>query len=84
MLLLKIPDVTNEQLSNHRDKIQRQLNVQPLMSQNVAQMFKRELLALSNLPSLTHFSKCSFHSILQYHQQTNIDNEDDHGLVNLF
>ncbi|CAF4768601.1 unnamed protein product [Rotaria sp. Silwood1] len=79
-VLLKIPDVTNEQLSNYRDKIQRQLNVQPLMSQNVAQMFKRELLVLNNLPPLTRFSKCSFHSTLQYHQQTNIDNEDDHGL----
>ncbi|CAF3984153.1 unnamed protein product [Rotaria magnacalcarata] len=97
---MEIPDVTNEQVNNYRDKMLRQVNgkplsdkqkrdilkqlVQPLMGQNVAQMFKREPIALNNLPPLIRFSKRSFHPILQHHQQSNVDNEDDHGLVSLF
>ncbi|CAF0724397.1 unnamed protein product [Rotaria sordida] len=99
-VLMEIPDVTNEQVNNYRDKMQRQINgkplsdkqkrdilkqlVQPLMGQNVAQMFKREPLALNNLPPLIRFSKRSLHPVLQHQQQQNTDNDDDHGLVNLF
>ncbi|CAF3402152.1 unnamed protein product [Rotaria socialis] len=97
---MEIPDVTNEQVNNYRDKMLRQVSgkplsdkqkrdilkqlVQPLMGQNVAQMFKREPLALNNLPPLIRFSKRSLHPVLQHHQQSNVDNEDDHGLANLF
>lgn len=98
-VLMEIPDVTNEQVNNYRDKMQRQNNgkpfndkqkrdilktlVQPLMGQNVAQMFKREPLALNDLPPLIRFSKRSLHPVLKNHQQSNTDN-DDHGLANLF
>jgi hypothetical protein len=99
-VLIEIPDVTNEQVNNYRFKMQRQVNakplndkqkrdilknlVQPLMGQNVAQMFKREPLALNVLPPLIRFSKRSLHPVLQHHQQLNTDNDDDHGLANLF
>lgn len=99
-VLMEIPDVTQEQVNNYRDKMQRQVNgkpisdkqkrdtlkqlVQPLMGKNVAQMFKREPLALNNLPPLIRFSKRSLHPVLQHQQQKTIDNEDDHGLASLF
>jgi hypothetical protein len=99
-VLMEIPDVTNEQVNTYRDKMLRQINkplndkqkrdilkhlVQPLMGQNVAQMFKREPLALNDLPPLVRFSKRSLHPVLQQHQQSNTDNDDDdHGLANLF
>jgi hypothetical protein len=99
-VLMEIPDVTNEQVNNYRDKMERQINgkplndkqkrdilktlVQPLMGQNVGQMFKREPLALNDLPPLVRFSKRSLHPILQHHEKLNIDNNDDHGLANLF
>jgi hypothetical protein len=50
-------------------------------------MFKREPLALNDLPPLIRFSKRSLHPVLKHHQQSNTDNnndDDDHGLVNLF
>ena len=97
-VLMEIPDVTNEQVNNYRMKMQGQvvgkaLNdkqkreilknlVQPLMAQNLAQMFKREPLALNNLPPLIRFSKRSLHPIFHHHP-TDQDN-DDHGLANLF
>jgi hypothetical protein len=99
-VLMEIPDVTNEQVNNYRDKMQKQINgkplndkqkrdilkhlVQPLMGRNVAQMFKREPLALNDLPPLIRFSKRSLHPVLQFHQKSNTDNDDDHGLANLF
>lgn len=97
---MEIPGVTNEQVNNYRDKMIRQVNgkplsdkqkrdilkqlVQPLMGQNVAQMFKREPLALNNLPPLIRFTKRSLHPVLQHNQQSNLENDEDHGLANLF
>ncbi|CAF0945309.1 unnamed protein product [Adineta steineri] len=79
-ILMEIPDVNNEQVNNYRDKMQKQNNgkplndkqkrdilkhlVQPSMGQNVVQMFKREPLALSDLPPLIRFSKRSLHPVL--------------------
>ena len=96
-VLMAIPNVTNEQVINYRSKMERQTNgkplndkqkreilktlVQPLMAQNLAQMFKREPLALNDLPPLIRFSKRSLHPVFQ---QTNFENEEDHGLANLF
>ena len=98
-VLMEIPDVTNEQVNNYRDKMQRQINgkalsdkqkrdilkhlVQPLMGENVAEMFKREPLALNDLPPLIRFSKRSLHPVLQHHQHKDND-DDDHGLASLF
>lgn len=98
-VLTEIPEVTHEQVNNYRDKMQKQANgkplndkqkrdmlkhlVQPLMAQNVAQMFKREPLALNDLPPLIRFSKRSLHPVFQHQQQSNADN-DDHGLASLF
>ena len=97
-VLMEIPDVTNEQINNYRDKMHKQVNgkplnekqkrdilkqiVQPLMGQNVAQMFRREPLALHNLPPLIRFTKRSLHPVFQ--QQSAKDDNDDHGLANLF
>lgn len=97
-VLMEIPDVTNEQVNNYRMKMQGQMNgkplndkqkreilknlVQPLMAQNLAQMFKREPLALNNLPPLIRFSKRSLHPIFQHHPTD--PNNDDHGLASLF
>ena len=99
-VLMGIPGVANDQVHNYHDKMQRQIDgkalndkqkrdmlkqlVQPLMGQHVAHMFKREPLAFNNLPPLIRFSKRSFHPVLKHYQQTNTDNDDDHGLANLF
>ncbi|CAF1089258.1 unnamed protein product [Adineta ricciae] len=99
-VLVEIPEVTNEQVNTYRDKMQKQVNgkalndkqkrdilrhlVQPLMAQNVAQMFKREPLALSDLPPLIRFSKRALHPVLQYLRQSNADQDEDHGLASLF
>lgn len=98
-VLMEIPDVTNEQVSNYRMKMQGQINgkplnekqkremlktlVQPLMAQNLGQMFKREPLALNNLPPLIRFSKRSQHPVFQQRSLKDQDN-DDHGLASLF
>ena len=97
-VLMEIPDVTNEQVNVYRDKMHRQLTgkalndkqkrdmlkhlVQPLMGHNVAQMFRREPLALNDLPPLVRFSKRSLHPVLQ--QQAKGNENDDQGLANLF
>ena len=98
-VLMEIPEVTNDQVNNYRMKMQGQANgkplnekqkreilktlVQPLMAQNLAQMFKREPLALNNLPPLIRFSKRSLHPVFQQQSLTDQDN-DDHGLASLF
>ena len=95
-VLMEIPGVTEQQVKNYRDKMQRQtigkpLNdkekrdllkhlVQPLMGLNVAQMFRREPLALTNLPPLIRFSKRSNHPVAV--QQDEIT--EDQGLADLF
>ena len=99
-VLMEIPDVTNEQVNTYRDKMHRQLTgkalndkqkrdmlkqlVQPLMGHNVAQMFRREPLALNDLPPLIRFSKRSLHPVLQQQSRGNRQEDDDHGLASLF
>ena len=100
-VLSEIPGVTGEQVNNYRDKMQRQANgkassdkqkreilkhlVQPLMGLNVAQMFRREPLALNDLPPLIRFSKRSLHPLFHQRQcKLDIENNEDHGLANLF
>lgn len=98
-VLAEIPGVTMEQVNCYRNKMQRHLSskglnekekrdalkslVQPLMGSNVAQMFRREPLALNDLPPLVRFSKSSLHPALQ-HSKENSDENEDHALANLF
>jgi hypothetical protein len=101
-ILMKIPNVNAEQVRLFREKMRRQVNgkptsdkqkrdllkslVQPLMATNIAHMFRREPLALNNLPPLMRFSKKSLHPILQqkqFYKDTHAL-DDDQGLASLF
>ncbi|CAF0870378.1 unnamed protein product [Didymodactylos carnosus] len=72
----------NKQIKTLNEKQKRDMLkhiVQPIMGKNVGQMFKKEPLALTNLPQLLRFSKRCAPIV----NQTKL-NEEDHGLLQLF